>query len=76
MVGALTGLEPTQKPVVVDVAVREVQPYQFRYGASYDTEGTARRRGRCVAAQHPRQGARRRHERRATTRSFTRDGST
>ena len=25
--------------VVVDVTVREVQPYQFRYGASYDTEG-------------------------------------
>jgi len=39
MVGALTGLQPTQKPVVVDVKVREVQPYQFRYGASYDTEG-------------------------------------
>ncbi|HUQ86474.1 MAG TPA: translocation/assembly module TamB domain-containing protein, partial [Vicinamibacterales bacterium] len=39
VVGALTGLQPTQKPVVVDVAVREVQPYQLRYGASYDTEG-------------------------------------
>ena len=39
LVGAITGLQPTQKPVVVDVSVREVQPYQFRYGASYDTEG-------------------------------------
>ena len=38
-IGAITGLTPTQKPVVVDVAVREVQPYQFRYGASYNTEG-------------------------------------
>jgi outer membrane protein assembly factor BamA/autotransporter translocation and assembly factor TamB len=28
-----------QKPVVLEVAVREVQPHQFRYGASYDTEG-------------------------------------
>jgi outer membrane protein assembly factor BamA len=27
------------KPVVVEVSVREVQPYQLRYGASYDTEG-------------------------------------
>jgi outer membrane protein assembly complex protein YaeT len=38
-IGAITGLKPTQKPVVIDVAVREVQPYQIRYGASYDTEG-------------------------------------
>lgn len=37
LVGAIVG--PTQKPVQVDVAVREVQPYQFRYGASYDSEG-------------------------------------
>ena len=27
-----------QKPVKVNVAVREVQPIQIRYGASYDTE--------------------------------------
>jgi outer membrane protein insertion porin family len=39
VVGALAGTSPAQKPVVVDVEVREVQPYQFRYGASYDTEG-------------------------------------
>jgi outer membrane protein assembly complex protein YaeT len=40
VVGALTGLHPdTQKAVVVDATVREVQPYQFRYGVSYDTEG-------------------------------------
>jgi outer membrane protein assembly complex protein YaeT len=39
VVGALTGLQPSQKPVVVEVAVREVQPFQLRYGASYDTEG-------------------------------------
>ena len=25
--------------MLVEVAVREVQPYQLRYGASYDTEG-------------------------------------
>ena len=37
LVGAITG--PSQKPVLVDVAVREVQPFQLRYGASYDTEG-------------------------------------
>ena len=37
LVGAIVG--PSQKPVLVDVNVREVQPYQFRYGASYDTEG-------------------------------------
>jgi len=29
----------TARPVSVDVTVREVQPYQVRYGASYDTEG-------------------------------------
>ena len=39
VVGAITGLQPTQKPVVVEVEVREVQPYQVRYGASYDSEG-------------------------------------
>lgn len=38
-VGAITGTTAAQKPVLVDVSVREVQPYQFRYGASYDTEG-------------------------------------
>jgi outer membrane protein assembly complex protein YaeT len=38
-VGALSGTAPAAKPVVVDVGVREVQPYQFRYGLSYDTEG-------------------------------------
>jgi outer membrane protein assembly factor BamA len=27
-----------QKPVEVNVSVREVQPFQIRYGASYDTE--------------------------------------
>jgi outer membrane protein assembly complex protein YaeT len=37
LVGAISG--PAQKPVQVDVSVREVQPYQLRYGASYDTEG-------------------------------------
>jgi outer membrane protein assembly complex protein YaeT len=38
--GAITGSQPaTQKPVIVDVTVREVQPSQFRYGVSYDTEG-------------------------------------
>ena len=31
--------DPATKPVVIEVAVREVQPYQVRYGASYDTEG-------------------------------------
>ena len=36
--GAVTGEQAT-KPVLVEVAVREVQPYQVRYGASYDTEG-------------------------------------
>lgn len=39
VIGALTGIEPAKKPVIVEVDVREVQPYQFRYGASYDTEG-------------------------------------
>ncbi len=39
LVGALAGLTPSQKPVIVEVDVREVQPYQLRYGASYDTEG-------------------------------------
>ena len=39
IIGELWGEQPPQKPVVVDVTVREVQPYQFRYGASYDTEG-------------------------------------
>ncbi|MGH9163614.1 MAG: translocation/assembly module TamB domain-containing protein, partial [Vicinamibacteraceae bacterium] len=29
---------PAQKPVRVDVSVREVQPFQVRYGASFDTE--------------------------------------
>ncbi|MPY88550.1 MAG: BamA/TamA family outer membrane protein [Luteitalea sp.] len=29
---------PAQKPVRVDVTVREVQPFQVRYGASFDTE--------------------------------------
>ncbi len=38
VIGAITGEQPA-KPVIVEVAVREVQPYQFRYGASYDTEG-------------------------------------
>jgi outer membrane protein assembly complex protein YaeT len=38
LVGAITGSQPA-KPVIVDVTVREVQPYQLRYGASYDTEG-------------------------------------
>lgn len=38
-VGALSGTAPVAKPVVVDVGVREVQPYQFRYGLSFDTEG-------------------------------------
>lgn len=35
------GLGPAagQKPVVVDVSVREVQPFQLRYGASFDSEG-------------------------------------
>ena len=37
-IGAITGDQPA-KPVIVDVAVREVQPYQLRYGASFDTEG-------------------------------------
>ncbi len=76
MVGALTGLEPTQKPVVVEVTVREVQPYQLRYGASYDTEGTARRRGRCCRCTTP--WARRASSASAgaTTRSFTRGGFT
>src|SRR4029453_843729 len=27
-----------QKPIEIDVNVREVQPIQIRYGASYDTE--------------------------------------
>ena len=31
-------LPANQKPVRVNVAVREVQPFQLRYGASYDTE--------------------------------------
>jgi outer membrane protein assembly factor BamA len=39
VIGAISGLSSTQKPVVVDVTVREVQPYQVRYGASYDTDG-------------------------------------
>jgi outer membrane protein assembly complex protein YaeT len=39
VIGALTGVEPPQKPVIVEVAVREVQPFQLRYGASFDTEG-------------------------------------
>ena len=39
VIGALTGIEPPKKPVIVEVAVREVQPYQIRYGVSYDTEG-------------------------------------
>ena len=38
-VGALSGAAAAAAPVVVDVGVREVQPYQFRYGLSYDTEG-------------------------------------
>ena len=38
VIGAVTGEQAT-KPVIVDVTVREVQPYQIRYGASYDTEG-------------------------------------
>jgi outer membrane protein assembly factor BamA len=29
---------PAQKPVTLNVSVREVQPIQLRYGASYDTE--------------------------------------
>jgi outer membrane protein assembly complex protein YaeT len=29
---------PQEKPVAVEVNVREVQPFQIRYGASYDTE--------------------------------------
>jgi outer membrane protein insertion porin family len=40
VIGAITGVaQPPPKPVVVEVSVREVQPYQIRYGASYDTEG-------------------------------------
>jgi outer membrane protein assembly factor BamA len=39
VIGAISGVSDAQKPVVVDVTVREVQPYQIRYGASYDTEG-------------------------------------
>ena len=40
VIGAITGAQqPPPKPVVVEVSVREVQPYQLRYGASYDTEG-------------------------------------
>ncbi len=35
--GAIAG--GNQRPVLVEVTVREVQPYQVRYGASYDTEG-------------------------------------
>jgi len=31
-------LTPQEKPVAVEVQVREVQPFQIRYGASYDTE--------------------------------------
>jgi outer membrane protein insertion porin family len=31
-------LTPQEKPVAVNVQVREVQPFQIRYGASYDTE--------------------------------------
>ena len=31
--------DDTQKPVQLDVSVREVQPVQLRYGLSYDTEG-------------------------------------
>lgn len=39
VVGAIAGLEPsTQKPVAVVASVREVQPFQIRYGASFDTE--------------------------------------
>jgi outer membrane protein assembly complex protein YaeT len=38
-VGALSGAAAAPAPVVVEVGVREVQPYQFRYGLSYDTEG-------------------------------------
>jgi outer membrane protein assembly factor BamA len=33
------GLADNQKPVRVNVSVREVQPIQLRYGVSYDTEG-------------------------------------
>ena len=29
---------PQEKPVAIDVQLREVQPIQIRYGASYDTE--------------------------------------
>jgi len=38
LIGGL-GPAATQKPVVVDVSVREVQPFQLRYGASVDSEG-------------------------------------
>ena len=34
-----TATQPNEVPVRVHVAVREVQPFQLRYGASYDTEG-------------------------------------
>ena len=36
--GPPTGQADDQKPVRVNVSVREVQPFQLRYGASYDTE--------------------------------------
>ncbi len=39
VIGAITGTQLPAKPVVVEVSVREVQPFQMRYGASYDTEG-------------------------------------
>jgi outer membrane protein assembly complex protein YaeT len=39
VIGAITGTQVGAKPVVVEVSVREVQPFQMRYGASYDTEG-------------------------------------
>jgi outer membrane protein assembly factor BamA/autotransporter translocation and assembly factor TamB len=32
------GIDPSVKPVVVNVQLREVQPVQLTYGASYDTE--------------------------------------
>jgi outer membrane protein assembly complex protein YaeT len=38
VIGAISGELPA-KPVIVGVEVREVQPFQLRYGASFDTEG-------------------------------------
>jgi outer membrane protein insertion porin family len=37
--GSSEAQDSPQKPVEIGVQVREVQPFQIRYGASYDTEG-------------------------------------